>query len=158
MHPSNFKSKNNQKLSAKELDIVRAYINHADDFYFFKINDDWMAINQQHKDSLDTLQRHLYIKKSGVRIGKLMGNDLVPDHELALSIAINKGVVLQTELTYDQAIQYLRRENIDLAIVDKGWSLMTYEGHPLGWAKLLPNRINNYYPKELRILALAPAI
>ena len=29
---------------------------------------------------------------------------------------------------------------------------MTYEGQPLGWAKLLPNRINNYYPKELRIL------
>jgi 16S rRNA C967 or C1407 C5-methylase (RsmB/RsmF family)/NOL1/NOP2/fmu family ribosome biogenesis protein len=158
VHPSNFKSKNNQKLPAKELDIVKAYINNTGDFYFFKVNDDWMAINQDHKDSLDTLQRHLYIKKSGVRIGKLMGNDLVPDHELALSIATNKGVVLQTELTYKQAIQYLRRENIDMGIVDKGWSLMTYEGHPLGWAKLLPNRINNYYPKELRILASGPAI
>jgi NOL1/NOP2/fmu family ribosome biogenesis protein len=44
-------------------------------------------------------------------------------------------------------------ENIDLNITEKGWSLMTFEGHPLGWAKLLPNRINNYYPKEIRIFS-----
>ena len=29
---------------------------------------------------------------------------------------------------------------------------MMFEGRALGWAKLLPNRVNNYYPKELRIL------
>jgi 16S rRNA C967 or C1407 C5-methylase (RsmB/RsmF family)/NOL1/NOP2/fmu family ribosome biogenesis protein len=151
-----FKTKGNQKLAAKEIDAVKKYLIAPDDFYFFKVNDEWLAINYEHKDSLDTLQRHLYLKKSGVRIGKLMGNDLVPDHELALSIHINKDMVLQTELDYNQAIQYLRRENIDLYIKDKGWSLMCYERQPLGWAKLLPNRINNYYPKELRILTSAP--
>jgi NOL1/NOP2/sun family putative RNA methylase len=148
-----FKTKNNQKLPAKEIELVRAYITSPDDFYFFKVNDDWLAINHQHKDALDTLQRHLYIKKSGMRIGKLMGNDLIPDHGLALSIHINKDAVLQTELDYNQAIQYLRRENIDINTTDKGWSLMAFEGHALGWAKLLPNRINNYYPKEIRIFS-----
>jgi 16S rRNA C967 or C1407 C5-methylase (RsmB/RsmF family)/NOL1/NOP2/fmu family ribosome biogenesis protein len=148
-----FKTKGNQKLAAKEIEQVKTYITSPDDFYFFKVNDDWMAINQQHKDSLDTLQRHLYIKKSGVRIGRLMGNDLVPDHELALSIYINKDAVLETELDYNQAILYLRRENLTVDTPDKGWSLMTFEGHPLGWAKLLPNRVNNYFPKELRILS-----
>jgi len=29
---------------------------------------------------------------------------------------------------------------------------MTFQGFGLGWAKILPNRINNYYPKEQRIL------
>lgn len=151
-----FKSKGNQKLPAKEIELVKAYINKPDDFYFFKVNDDWMAINAEHKDSLDTLQRHLYIKKSGIRMGKLMGNDLVPDHELALSIYINKDAVLQTELGYEQAIYYLRRENINVNSTPKGWSLMCYQDHPLGWAKLLPNRVNNYFPKELRILMSAP--
>jgi NOL1/NOP2/fmu family ribosome biogenesis protein len=33
---------------------------------------------------------------------------------------------------------------------------MEYEGLALGWAKLLPNRINNYYPKEIRIMASPP--
>ena len=99
----------------------------------------------------------MYIKKSGVRIGKLAGRDLIPDHELALSLLINKEAVLSTPLNKDQSIQYLRRDNIDIAVNEKGWSLMEYEGLALGWAKLLPNRINNYYPKEIRIMASPPA-
>ncbi|MBL4677785.1 MAG: RNA methyltransferase [Mucilaginibacter sp.] len=150
---SNYKSNAQQKLPAKELDLVKAYINNADDFYLFKVNDDWFAINREHKESLNVLHRHLYIKKSGVRIGKLAGSDLIPDHELALSNIINKDAFLSTELNKDQAIQYLRRDTIDIEITGKGWSLMTYEGHALGWAKLLPNRINNYYPKEIRIMS-----
>ncbi|WP_374948843.1 RNA methyltransferase [Mucilaginibacter sp.] len=153
---SNYKNNGQQKLPAKEMDIVKGYLNEPDDFYFFKVNDDWLAINREHKESLNILHRHLYIKKSGVRIGKLAGNDLIPDHELALSLAINKDAVLATELTKEQAIQYLRRDNIDIAITGKGWSLMTYEGLALGWAKLLPNRINNYYPKEIRIMTQQP--
>ena len=85
-----------------------------------------------------------------------MGNDLIPDHELAMSIYLNEDMVFQTELDYQQAIAYLRRENFDLSIIEKGWSLMTFEQQPLGWAKLLPNRYNNYYPKELRILNAPP--
>jgi NOL1/NOP2/sun family putative RNA methylase len=152
-----FKNDGHQKLNAKEIDQVKSYITNPDEFYFFKVNDDWLAINREHKESLNILQRNLYIKKSGVRIGKIAGKDLIPDHELALSNVLNKDTVLQTELNRDQAIQYLRRENIDLDTTDKGWSLMTFEGHALGWAKLLPNRINNYYPKELRILASPPS-
>jgi NOL1/NOP2/fmu family ribosome biogenesis protein len=121
-------------------------------------NEDWLAINREHKESLNILHRHLYIKKSGVRIGKLAGRDLIPDHELALSLAINKDAVLATELTKEQAIQYLRRDSIDIAITQQGWSLMTFEGLALGWAKLLPNRINNYYPKEIRIMSQGPAV
>jgi len=105
---------------------------------------------------LNILSRNLYVKKSGVRIGKLAGKDLVPDHELALSIIVNKDAVLQTELNKDQAIQYLRRDNLNLTITEIGWSLMNFEGYALGWAKLLPNRINNYYPKEIRIFSQAP--
>ena len=115
-----------------------------------------MTIQKEHKPAVEILQKYLYLKKSGTRLGQVMGNELVPDHELSLSIYINNNAVLQTELNYEQAIQYLRRENIDLNTTEKGWSLMAFEGHSLGWAKLLPNRINNYFPKELRILANLP--
>jgi 16S rRNA C967 or C1407 C5-methylase (RsmB/RsmF family)/NOL1/NOP2/fmu family ribosome biogenesis protein len=153
-----FKTKGHQKLALLEIDLIKKYLINAGDYYYSKINDDWLAISRAHKESLDTLQRHLYIKKSGVRIGQLMGKDLIPDHELALSTIINKDMVLQTELNYEQAIQYLRRDNINIEVNEKGWSLMNFEGHPLGWAKLLSNRINNYLPKELRILASAPTL
>ena len=153
---SSFKSKSNQKLPAKEIEQVKTHLDKPENFYYFKVNDDWLAINPNLKDSLDLLQRHLYLKKSGIRIGKLIGNDLIPDHELALSIHINKASFLQTQLNYEQAIQYLRRDNIDINTTEKGWSLMAFEEHSLGWAKLLQNRVNNYYPKELRILNPRP--
>jgi len=150
------KSKENQKLLAKELDIVKSYLRQPDDFYFFKVADTWMTIKKEHKPAVEVLQKYLYLKKSGTRPGQIMGNELVPDHELALSIYINKDNVLQTELNYERAIQYLRRENIELPSTGKGWSVMTFEQQALGWAKLLPNRVNNYFPKELRILAAHP--
>lgn len=157
-HLPNTKYKEQQKANFKEVDLVKPYIKDADNYYYFKVNDDWLAIDKVHKEDLGILQQYLYLKKSGVRIGKLAGRDLIPDHELALSLIIDKDQFLQTELTKQQAIQYLQRENIaDFNSVEKGWSLMTFEGHALGWAKLLPNRINNYYPKEIRILSpLAP--
>ncbi|WP_462243937.1 methyltransferase RsmF C-terminal domain-like protein [Ferruginibacter sp.] len=34
----------------------------------------------------------------------------------------------------------------------KGWALISYRQLSLGWVKILSNRINNYYPKEWRIL------
>jgi NOL1/NOP2/sun family putative RNA methylase len=151
---SNTKYKDHQKANFKEIDLAKPYIKEPDNYYYFKVNDDWLAIDREHRHSLGILQQYFYIKKSGVRIGKLAGKDMIPDHELALSLAINKERFLETELNKQQAIQYLQRENIiDLNTPDKGWSLMTFEGHALGWAKLLPNRINNYYPKEIRILS-----
>jgi NOL1/NOP2/fmu family ribosome biogenesis protein len=56
------------------------------------------------------------------------------------------------ELDYDETIKYLQRKDIKTVIKEKGWQLVTYLGHPLGWINVLPNRINNYYPKGLRIL------
>jgi len=150
----NIKYKEQQKGNFKEIDLVKPYIIDPDNYYYFKVNEDWLAIDRAHRQTLDISQQHLYIKKSGVRMGKLAGSDLIPDHELALSLIINKDAFLQTELTKEQAIQYLRRDNIqNLNIDEKGWSLMNYEGQALGWAKLLPNRLNNYYPKEIRIFS-----
>src|ERR1700744_4322207 len=155
---SNTKYKDHQKANFKEIDLAKPYIKEPDNYYYFKVNDDWLAIDREHRHSLGILQQYFYIKKSGVRIGKLAGRDMIPDHELALSLAINKERFLEIELSKQQAIQYLQRENItDLDTPDKGWSLMTFEGHALGWAKLLPNRINNYYPKEIRIFASLPS-
>ncbi|MCJ8208809.1 RNA methyltransferase [Mucilaginibacter sp. RS28] len=145
-----------EKINTKEIEPLRKYIINANDYHYFKVNDDWLVIPEVHKDSMLTLQQYLYIKKSGVRIGKMAGKELIPDHELALSLIINQQEFLTTELSREQAISYLRRDNVDLQTNYKGWSLMTYEHHPLGWAKLLPNRINNYYPKEMRILAAPP--
>jgi NOL1/NOP2/fmu family ribosome biogenesis protein len=56
------------------------------------------------------------------------------------------------ELTLEQAIDYLKRKDLSIETAERGWHLVTFENHTLGWINALSNRINNYYPKELRIL------
>ena len=56
------------------------------------------------------------------------------------------------ELSYTEALRYLRREAITLpADTPRGFVLVTYRNHPLGFVKNLGNRANNLYPNEWRI-------
>jgi NOL1/NOP2/fmu family ribosome biogenesis protein len=87
----------------------------------------------------------------GTEIGEVIKDKLVPQHGLAVSNILNNNVS-KIELSYEQSIQYLKKKELELTTDKKGWSIVTYQGHPLGWINILANRINNYYPKELRIL------
>ena len=88
---------------------------------------------------------------SGTIIGELLRDKLVPDHALALSGKVN-GSIERVALDLEQAIRYLQRKDLVIDTNNKGWQLVSYEGQILGWINVLPNRINNYYPKEMRIL------
>ena len=76
---------------------------------------------------------------------------MVPNHELALANCINKELPV-LELNEEQAIKFLKKENFEHQDQAKGLVLITYKNKGLGWAKVLPNRINNYFPNALRIL------
>ena len=69
----------------------------------------------------------------------------VDDYNRQLSVAVS-----QLELSYDDAIRYLRREALHLA-APRGQVLVTYRGLPLGLAKSVGTRLNNLYPQEWRI-------
>jgi 16S rRNA C967 or C1407 C5-methylase (RsmB/RsmF family)/NOL1/NOP2/fmu family ribosome biogenesis protein len=140
-----------ERLVAKEIDIVKQYLKDADDFFFIKQKEEILAIPIHLENELATIQHALYIKKAGVKLGSLIRNELIPDHELALSSIINKNVP-SVEVDLITALEYLRRQDIKINTSLKGWALITHQQLPLGWIKLLPNRINNYYPKAWRIL------
>lgn len=94
--------------------------------------------------------RNFYFKKAGVTIGEIKGKDLVPAQELAWSLDLN----LKNRVNLDKtnAVKYLRKELFETPRKSPGFSLICYKDQALGWAKILPNRINNYLPNELRIL------
>ena len=81
----------------------------------------------------------------------MIKDKLIPEHSLALSNILSRDFP-KLELSYDQAIQYLKKKDPGLQTEKKGWWLASYNDYPLGWVNILSNRINNYYPKELRIL------
>jgi len=136
----------------KDQEIIKKWISNDENISVIPVGAEFTAIYSHHETDLAFLQSKLYLKKSGVRLGKLAGKDLVPDHQLALSLIVNTAIN-KIEVTTEQAISYLRKDELKLQeYQENGWALITFQNYALGWVKVLPNRINNYYPKDLRII------
>ncbi len=145
------KIKNTQLASKQEAAIASNWINSSEGLTFIKQGQNIAAIPTHWNETIQYLMQELKVRYAGVELGTIAKNDLLPEHALALSTIINSSVV-KVELSKEQALDYLRKNEIVIESTHKGWALATYNGHSLGWMKLLGNRINNYYPKEWRIL------
>jgi 16S rRNA C967 or C1407 C5-methylase (RsmB/RsmF family)/NOL1/NOP2/fmu family ribosome biogenesis protein len=101
------------------------------------------------------LKNYLNVQYAGVAIGAVMHGKLVPEHALALSLMLSPELPT-VAVDYENAIRYLQRNDTTIETSKKGWQTVSYNGHNIGWINALPNRINNYYPKEWRILKQHP--
>jgi NOL1/NOP2/sun family putative RNA methylase len=99
---------------------------------------------------LGVLSTKLHVKKFGTEVGQFIREELIPSQALAMSNHCSDALPA-INLSYDDAILYLQKNDMPSQGNYKGWHLMKYDGLGLGWAKLLGNRINNAYPKEWRI-------
>jgi 16S rRNA C967 or C1407 C5-methylase (RsmB/RsmF family)/NOL1/NOP2/fmu family ribosome biogenesis protein len=149
---TSFKSKEAvlEKLTKKMQEQLAAVLPANDTIATFLQSGMIKAIPAVFESSILQLASQLYIKKAGVSIGELKGKDFIPAHEYALSY-LPVQTFNSVDLDKEQALSYLRRADFNCS-GEKGWNLMRYNGLGLGWAKILPNRINNYYPQEWRIL------
>jgi NOL1/NOP2/fmu family ribosome biogenesis protein len=137
-------------ITKKETEILNTHFTLPDDYYYINHQENIIALAIECKDAYNTLLKNLYVKKMGLAIGTLKGANLIPAHALAMSTW--KNLPFQTmEVDEATALQYLRRADLNLP-GGKGWHAIQYKNTRLGWAKLLPNRSNNYYPNEWRIL------
>ena len=125
----------------------------------FQFPEHYLYINHQNtiiaipvflEEGIRAVLKNLYVKKVGVEIGTIKGKDLIPAHALAMShwLHIPFGHFEVDEAT---ALQFLRRSDLFFDCA-KGWQAVCFQNIRLGWAKILPNRTNNYYPTHWRIL------
>ncbi len=106
-------------------------------------------------NEFDWLVQQLRVVYSGTLLGELAHQKLIPDHALAMSRLLSENLAC-TELSLSDAILYLQKKIMSIGPSVRGWQPVTYKSYPLGWINALPGRINNYYPKELRILKERP--
>ena len=118
---------------------------------FFEIQGTVRAFPTPYFSVLEDLKKMLFIAKAGIAVGLFKGQDFIPDQELAWSLIMHPEIPT-IEVNLEQALAYLKREEINLPDCRNGWQLITYKNLSLGWVKVLPGRVNNYYPKEYRIL------
>ena len=101
---------------------------------------------------LSALQSALRIVQAGVGIAEQKGKDWIPNHALAMSRILGPDAFPREEISYGQAIAYLRKEAVTLSdAAPRGVVLLTYKDIPLGFVKNIGNRANNLYPQEWRI-------
>ncbi len=151
-----FRSKNTglgdwQRLKTKEIAAFSEWLAAPEALAFFlKPNGEIVALPENLTDDCAMIDRVLRKRSFGTVIGTMKKKDFVPAHTLALSSLVSKDLPA-VELEKMQALQFLKKENLDPAGLARGWTLARFKGHNLGWMKVLDNRINNYLPNEWRI-------
>ena len=111
----------------------------------------YYAVQKDRVDFVEECRKTLNVLMFGVQMYEQKGKDLIPQAALALSQAYIRGAYPEVELSYEEAISFLRKEAIVLADAPRGFVLVTYGGLPLGWVKNIGNRCNNLYPEFWRI-------
>jgi len=145
------KIKDNTLVASKaEKEIGRAFI-LDESLDILRFEDSLLAFPSIHLTDLLQIKNNLRIIHAGVKIGEMKQKDLIPAHELALSTILNRSVFPEIDLSIEEAITFLKRDDILPQSTVKGWNLITYRNIPLGWVKNLGNRFNSAYPKEWRI-------
>ncbi|WPR75053.1 methyltransferase RsmF C-terminal domain-like protein [Algoriphagus sp. NG3] len=117
---------------------------------YYTLNDSFFRISKDWNLHFQKISQHLSLKYFGVEIGKKQKSDWIPNHEWALSI-LPKGDFPSYEILELEALEFLRKNELEIPDLPLGWVLITYKNLPLGWIKNLGKRVNNYYPKEWRI-------
>ena len=93
----------------------------------------------------------LHVLAAGCAVGVMKGQTLVPDADLALSVAYRQESYPAADVDVRTALAFLHKDAILLPDSDKGYVLIRYEGVPLGFVKNLGNRCNNLHPQGRRI-------
>lgn len=148
--PFNGKKKKSNTIQGAEMTFLKNHVAFSSNL-LVKINERYHLLNEEANCFLSSFDKHLYFKKAGVSIGEIKGKDLVPNQELAWYYRQHE-TICKVDLDKENALLYLKKLNFKASENYKGLVLISYKGHGLGWAKILPNRINNYFPNELRIL------
>ena len=130
---------------------VSRWLSPTDDFVLRLSGNDIYAIPRRREAMYDMLQ-NMKVLHAGVHCAVIKGRDIVPQQSLALSQHLSKGAFAEVSLEYPDAISYLRKESVTLPPgTPRGFVLVTYKGHPLGFVKNIGNRCNNLYPTEWKI-------
>lgn len=135
---------------------VRNFI-QAEDFYWYQgRQDNWRAIPQTLQNEAADLIGSPLDLQSGLIVGKMKTPTVfIPDHALALS-EICRPEVDELELEKEDALRFLKKETILAVECPKGIYRVTFQGRGLGWAKVIPGRINNLIPHHWRIRMTIP--
>ena len=137
------------KRTAQELS---RWVKESEQMRFFAAGDTLYGCRAEHYDEVEALAGTLAVIYSGVAMGQVFKGKLKPDGALALYAGVNHDAVACCEVDEQEALKFLRKQDMDAAQFSEGVNMVLYGGRPLGFVKRVGARVNNMYPNSLRIL------
>lgn len=108
-----------------------------------------------YQELADCLASFLTCISTGFGIGEWRGRHIAPQHSLSMAKALRREAFPMLNVSLEQALSYLRTEALmPVEGLSLGTLLVCYDDVPLGFAKNVGNRLNNFYPNEWRIRKL----
>ena len=150
------------KPNAKIPKELKDWLIDGENFTIMEDNETFLAFPTAHLDLYQQAKRSLKVLHAGIELATSpcagrnpnlkTQNSLRPSQSLAMSTHLNREAFPAVEVSEEQAIAYLRTEALQLPPdTPRGYVLICYQGHPLGFVKNIGNRANNLYPTEWRI-------
>lgn len=142
------------ELQRNETKELSRWVGQPELMHFARVGDNIYGYYGTCYDDIKAIAENLTSIYSGVCVGQLFSGRLKPDHALAMFHDLAPDAVPAAALDGDEALAYLRKDE-RLPAADRfaeGLNLAAFDGHALGWAKRIGNRVNNMYPKSLMIL------
>ncbi len=118
---------------------------------FIKHDELILALPKNYLYEIEFLSKFLKVIQKGTAIATAKHDKLIPEHAFALAVNMKASNFNATDLSFDEAIAYLRKDVLNLSSEKGGFTLMNYQSVPIGWANLLGSRMNNLYPSAWRI-------
>lgn len=128
-------------ITSLPMDLTDYLVENQDGKYFAYTHNEYEVAHQ--------LKPFVKLVKAGLFLGEIKGKDLFPSYDLAHH-SLAYGYAQKYELSEEEAQKYIRGEAI-MVKTEKGILLLTYKGVPISFAKSNAQRINNAYPKHLRV-------
>jgi 16S rRNA C967 or C1407 C5-methylase (RsmB/RsmF family) len=147
-------SKKNKKYFSpfiKESSYYEVLINNYSNYDYVDFENRIVVLPKDHSSTLLSLKEKFKVVSMGIELGVRKGKDFIPSHALAMSNDLNLRAFFRYELSYNDAIAFLRSEAITIHDAPKGLVLITFKNEPMGFVKNLGSRANNLYPNEWRI-------
>lgn len=94
---------------------------------------------------------NLRVLRAGLHLGEQKKNRFEPNHALALALPSDRfRRRFPLRLEADEWRHYLNGATLPAPSAERGWTIVTVEGYPIGWGKSAGGTLKNNYPKGLR--------
>lgn len=97
---------------------------------FAAVADVYYAYYESQYEAVKMLAESLRVIASGVAMGQIFKERLKPDHALAMFCGLDRGAVPVAELSEEEALRFLRKQEAEAAAFAEGMNLVTHGERP----------------------------